>query len=134
MSARSKARKEALDLLFEADLRGVTPQQILDQRAQRSERALRDYALRLIEGVWAHRSRIDDLIATYSAGWDVDRMPAVDRNLVRIAIYEILYEEQTPVPVAIDEAVESAKALSTEESATFINGLLGQLSSLRGTA
>lgn len=127
MSARTKARKEALDLLFEADLRSLDVLTLLARRPS----DLRDYGKRLVEGVHANSRRIDDVIATYSAGWDLDRMPAVDRNLLRIAVYEILFETGTPVAVAIDEAVEAAKLLSTDESATFINGLLGQVAGLR---
>jgi N utilization substance protein B len=126
VTARTKARKRALDLLFEADLRGTDAAQLA------ASRELADaYALRLIQGVVGNRSRIDDLIATYSSGWSIDRMPAIDRNLLRIAIYEILFESATPVAVAIDEAVELAKSLSTDESAAFLNGLLGQVAPLR---
>lgn len=133
VSTRTKSRKEALDVLYESDIRGCPPQVIVEQRATRGEQPIREYSLRLVEGVWSNRARIDDVIATYSAGWDLDRMPVVDRNLLRLAIYEILFESEIPPAVAIDEAVDAAKALSTDESAAFINGLLGQVLPLRQT-
>lgn len=130
MSARTKARKRALDLLFEADLRGCDPLPLLERPHEASADALA-YTESIVRGVTEQKRRIDEVIATYSSGWEIDRMPAVDRNLLRIAIYEILAEPQTPVAVAIDEAVELAKELSTDESATFINGILGQVIHLR---
>lgn len=131
MSARSKARKRALDVLFEADLRKSDPTETLRQRREQADPPIGEYADVLVAGVVQNRARIDDLIATYSAGWDLDRMPAVDRNIARIAIFEIVFDQQVDVAVAIDEAVELAKSISTEESATFLNGLLGQVAALR---
>lgn len=126
VAARTKARKRALDLLFEADLRGIDIRTLAATRESPD-----DYATALIAGVAEQRARIDDVIATYSSGWSLDRMPAVDRNLLRIAIYEILFVPDTPVAVAIDEAVDLAKSLSTDDSAAFINGVLGQVAPLR---
>lgn len=123
MSARSKSRKRALDVLYEADLRGAAIADVVSRR----DTPLDEFAQGLVDGVAAHRSRIDELIETYSQGWDLDRMPTVDRNLLRIAIYEILYVQEVPDAVAIDEALELARSLSTDESSTFINGILGQV-------
>jgi transcription antitermination protein NusB len=131
MSARSKARKRALDVLFESDLRGSDPAETLRLRRAQADPPIGDYADVIINGVVENKRRLDDLIATYSTGWDLDRMPAVDRNLLRIAIFELLFEKEIPAAVAIDEAVELAKSLSTDESATFINGVLGQVALLR---
>ena len=130
MSARSKARKRALDLLFEADLRGVQATDILKSRPadELSEGA---YVATLVEGVALHSAKIDELIHTYAEGWDMDRMPAVDRNLLRIALFEILWESGVDDAVAISEAVELAQELSTKESAGYINGILGRVTVLK---
>ena len=130
MSARSKARKRALDLLFEADLRGVQATDILKSRPadELSEGA---YVATLVEGVALHSEKIDELIHTYAEGWDMDRMPAVDRNLLRIALFEILWESGVDDAVAISEAVELAQELSTKESAGYINGILGRVTVLK---
>lgn len=133
MSARTKARKRALDVLYESDLRGSNPTDTLRLRREQADPPIGEYADRLVAGVLEHRRRIDDLIATYSAGWEIDRMPAVDRNLLRIAIYEVLYEQEVPVAVAIDEAIDLAKSLSTDDSATFLNGILGQIAPMRAS-
>ena len=121
MALRSKARKEALDQLFEADLRD----------SQISTEGLRDYAVEILEGVKANKSRIDELIRSYIQGWDFDRMPNVDRNILRLSIWELLWSE-TPEGVVIDEALKLATELSTEDSPTFIHGILGKLASLKG--
>ncbi len=123
MSARSKARKSALDLLYQADIRGVTPAAISGARWE--------YTNQLLEGIASNRKKIDELIITYAQGWDMDRMPAVDRNVLRIGIYEILWAHDVPDSVAINEAVEMAKTLSTDESATYVNGVLGRISSIK---
>ena len=130
MSARSKARKRALDVLFESDLRDVDPLQTLrDRLASRNGDLVAsvDYALTLVEGVVEHRDRIDEILSTYAEGWTLDRMPAVDRAILRIALYELLWCADIPDAVAIDEAVELAKSLSTDESPRFVNGLLGRV-------
>lgn len=135
MSARSKARKRALDILFEADLRGSDPIEVLagqaDRRQAEGEPALNDYVTELVTGVATHRDRIDELITTYSMGWTLERMPAVDRSLLRIAAYEVLYRDDIPDAVAISEAVALAQDLSTDESSGFVNGLLGRLSEIK---
>lgn len=135
MSARSKARKQALDLLFESDIRGTSALETLTSRQVEEEgpeaRPTREYAYALITGVADHRRKIDELISTYAQGWDMDRLPTVDRNILRIAIFEILWGSDIPDPVAIDEALNMAKLLSTDESAGYIHGVLGRISSIK---
>jgi len=128
MTARRKARKRALDLLYEADIRGVDPREIAVERFPESSE---DYAAVLVEGVAAHRERIDELLDTHSLGWTVERMPAVDRTLLRIAVFEMLWNDDVPDSVAISEAVELATSLSTDDSPGFINGLLGRIDEVK---
>ncbi len=136
MSARSKARKQALDILFEADIRQSSATDLLATRLVVEEgpdaRPVREYARSLVTGVVDHRRKIDELISTYAQGWDMDRLPIVDRNILRIAIYEILWGEDVPEAVAIDEALTMAAMLSTDESAGYIHGVLGRISSIKG--
>ena len=135
MSARSKARKAALDLLYEADIRGTSAVETLNLRDVVEEgpdaRPIREYTRELVNGVGDNFRKIDELITTYAQGWDMDRLPAVDRNILRLGIYEILWSETTPDGVAIDEALKLAKELSTDESAGFIHGVLGRISSIK---
>ena len=131
MGARTKARKRALDVLFEAEQRGVEPRTVYLRVANDATSPLNPYTEELVDGVMAHRDRVDELIATYAEGWSLDRMPAVDRNLLRIGVYELLYVNDVPEKVAIDEAVGLAAELSTDESPSFINGVLGRIASLR---
>ena len=130
MPARRKARKRALDVLYEADVRNLSPEQVLtgylDRIAKPHPEHL-DYAVKLVVGVGQHRDRIDELIASYSEGWTLERMPVIDRNLARIAVYELLYVPEIDDPVAITEAVELARQMSTDDSPRFLNGLLGQI-------
>ena len=130
MPARRKARKRALDVLYEADLRDLPPGEVLTSYLARIEKprpAHMDYAVTLIEGVAENLDRIDELIASYAEGWTIDRMPVVDRNLARIAVYELLYLPDIDDPVAISEAVELAKQMSTDDSPRFLNGILGRI-------
>jgi N utilization substance protein B len=127
MTARSKARKRALDLLFEADLRGVDPIGILAERIPAAGPPVGEYAASLVEGVAEHRDRIDEILASYAEGWTLERMPAVDRAILRLGVYELLWRDDVPDAVAIDEAVELAKSLSTDESPRFVNGVLGRI-------
>ncbi len=127
MGARSKARKRALDVLFEADQRGLDAVAVLAERLLRADPPVPEYAVEIVEGVTAHRERIDELLATYAQGWTVDRMPGVDRALLRLSAWELLYNDGVPDAVAIDEAVELARSLSTDESPAFVNGLLARL-------
>jgi transcription antitermination protein NusB len=130
MPARRKARKRALDVLYEADLRDLPPSQVLASYLDRIEKPHPDhlnYTIALVEGVAQHLGRIDELIASYAEGWTIDRMPVVDRNLARIAVYELLYVPEIDDPVAITEAVELAKQMSTDDSPRFLNGILGRI-------
>jgi transcription antitermination protein NusB len=133
MAARSKARKRALDVLFEAELRGEPVLEILGERAAEQTPPVSAYTTELVEGVQAHRARIDELLAAHAQGWALDRMPAVDRNILRIGAYELLWQDQVPDAVAIDEAVQLARDLSTEASPAFVNGLLARLLELKPT-
>jgi transcription antitermination protein NusB len=131
MPARSKARKRALDLLFEAEIRGVDVLSLLDQRTAEAARPVSGYAAELVRGVQAHRAAIDEMLAAHSQGWTLDRMPAVDRNILRIAGYELFWAADVPDGVAISEAVVLARDLSTDASPAFVNGLLARLAELR---
>ncbi len=131
MAARTKARKRALDILFESDVRGLPLGATLAERVATAEQPLNPYVTELVEGVVAHQRRIDELLETYAVGWSVDRMPAVDRNLLRIGVYELLYRDDIPDAVAVSQAVDIATELSTDESPAFVNGLLGRIMSLK---
>jgi transcription antitermination protein NusB len=131
--ARSKARKRALDVLFEAELRGQPVLDVLAERAADETPPLPAYAADLVRGVHAHQQRIDELLAAYAEGWTLERMPAVDRNLLRIGTFELLWADDVPDPVAISEAVRLARELSTEGSPAFVNGLLARLLYLKPT-
>ncbi|MFD6135297.1 transcription antitermination factor NusB [Isoptericola sp. NPDC056618] len=135
MGARTKARKRAVDILFEAEQRGIDPQVLVADRViePHTEAAVPQYTVDLVEGVVAHRERIDELLATYSQGWTVERMPAVDRALLRIGTWELLYNDDVPDAVAVDEAVDLAGQLSTDDSPSFVNGLLGRLVDIKPT-
>ena len=133
MAARSKARKRALDVLFEAEARHVAPLDVLRDRIAQAEPVVPEYAVTLVEGVVANAERIDDLIGEHAVGWTLDRMPAVDRNVLRLAVYELVWRDDVPDAVVIDEAVELAKSLSTDESPGFVNGLLAHLLDARPT-
>ena len=130
MLARRKARKRALDVLYEADVRTLPIEQVLTTYLARLQRPLPEhigYTERLVTGVAAQRDRIDELIASYAEGWTLERMPVIDRNLARIAVYELLYVDEVDDPVAITEAVELARQMSTDDSPRFLNGVLGRI-------
>ena len=131
MSARSKARKRALDVLFEAEQRSAPVLETLAGRLAAADPPVSEYAVELVEGVVAHQGRIDELLETYSRDWPLDRMPAVDRALLRLATFELLWCDEVPDAVVIDEAVTLARSLSTDESPAFVNGLLGRLLDLK---
>ena len=137
MSARSKARKQALDLLYECDIRGNDLLQTLQSRDVVEEgpdaRPIRDYTKELVNGVAENRRKIDELITTYAQGWDMDRLPAVDRNILRLGIFEILWSTEVPISVAIDESLALAKELSSDESSKYIHGVLGRIASIKDT-
>ena len=137
MSARSKARKQALDLLYETDIRGTNLLETLIERDIPAEgpdaRPIREYTRELVNGVSENRRKIDELITTYAQGWDMDRLPAVDRNILRLGIYEILWSASVPTSVAIDEALDLAKELSSDDSSKYIHGVLGRIASIKDT-
>lgn len=133
MAARSKARKRALDVLFEADQRGVDPLALLRERLPGAQPPVPEYAVSLVEGVAAHAERIDELLSTYSQGWALGRMPSVDRAVLRLGTYELLWADDVPDGVAVSEAVELAAGLSTDASAGFVNGVLARLAELKPT-
>ena len=137
MSARSKARKQALDLLYESDIRGTDLLQTLLTRDVVEEgpdaRPIREYTKELVNGVSENRRKIDELITTYAQGWDMDRLPAVDRNILRLGIFEILWSTEVPISVAIDESLALAIELSSDESSKYIHGVLGRIASIKDT-
>ena len=133
MAARSKARKRALDILFEAEIRGEPVLGLLEQRIAEASPPVSEYAAGLVRGVQAHRDRIDELLGEHAEGWSLDRMPVVDRNVLRIGLYELLWADDVPDAVAISEAVVLARDLSTDASPAFVNGLLGRLLELKPT-
>ncbi|HEY3869281.1 MAG TPA: transcription antitermination factor NusB [Actinocrinis sp.] len=141
MATRSKARRRALEVLYEADLKDADPARVLAERVARiaqmtpqdTDPRLGDYAIELVNGVAEHIDRIDSLIETYAIGWPLDRMPPVDRNILRIGVFELLWGPDVPEVVAIDEAVGLAQQMSTEESPQFVNGLLDRLRELKPT-
>ena len=131
MGARSKARKRALDVLYESAQRGTDPVATLRDRLAQSDPPVPEYAVHLVEGVVAHRERIDELLATYAEDWTLERMPPVDLAVLRIGVFELLWCDDVPDPVVVSEAVELATSLSTDESPRFVNGLLARLQSLK---
>jgi len=135
VGARTKARKRALDVLFEAEQRDVPVAELLARRVVEpgTEASLPQYSVDLVEGVLAHAERIDELLATHAHGWTVARMPAVDRALLRLGTWEVLWNDDVPDAVAVDEAVSLARELSTDESPAFVNGLLGRIVVLKPT-
>ncbi|WP_179470863.1 transcription antitermination factor NusB [Mycolicibacterium vinylchloridicum] len=129
---RHQARKRAVDLLFEAEARGLTSAEVADKRIALAEAnaevsALNPYTVTVARGVATHAAHIDELITSHLQGWTLERLPAVDRAILRVAVWELLHAEDVPEPVAVDEAVELAKELSTDESPGFVNGVLGQV-------
>ncbi|WP_371501466.1 transcription antitermination factor NusB [Kitasatospora sp. NBC_00374] len=140
-AARSKARTRAFQILFEADHRGVSPEQVLADWVARAREPKPDegipqvaeYTMQLVEGYTQYARRIDELIATYAVGWTIDRMPVADRNVLRLGTYELIWEDGVPDAVVVDEAVEIAKEYSTDESPAFVNGLLARFMELKPT-
>jgi transcription antitermination protein NusB len=132
VKGRHQARKRAVDLLFEAEARGLSPVEVVDVRkalaeAKRDVAPLQPYTEIAARGVGEHIAHIDDLISSHLQGWTLDRLPAVDRAILRVSVWELLYADDVPEPVAVDEAVQLAKELSTDDSPGFINGVLGQV-------
>ena len=138
MAARNKARKRAFQILFEAEQRGAAPTTVMADwirlaRTDDRQPPVTEYTRQLVEGYAQHAARIDELLAGYSVGWTLDRMPVVDRNVLRLGTYELLWEDDVPDAVVLDEAVQLAKEFSTDESPSFVNGLLGRLMELKPT-
>jgi N utilization substance protein B len=131
MAARTKSRKRALDILFESEAQNLAPGGTLAERRDSADYPVNDYAAMLVEGVVLHRDRLDEILTEHAVGWTLDRMPAVDRNLLRIGAYEILYVDDVPDAVAVSEAVGLASDLSTDESPSFVNGLLSKIVELK---
>ena len=130
MSARRKARKRAVDFLYEAEIKKIDPKALVESRPP-VELSEGEYANHLVSGVVDHQRKIDEIITTYAQGWDMDRRPALDRNILRVAIYELLYEPELADQIVINEAVEIAEDISTVDSSSYINGVLGRISALK---
>jgi N utilization substance protein B len=136
VAARNKARKRAFQILFEADQRRADPKTVMADwirlgRTDERQPPVSEYTMRLVEGYAAHSERIDELLSTYAVGWTLDRMPVVDRNVLRLGAYELIWQDDVPDAVVLDEAVQLAKEFSTDESPSFVNGLLGRLKDLK---
>jgi N utilization substance protein B len=127
MSARSKARKRAVDVLYESDARNVAATTTLDERVALADPPVNEFTVSLVEGVTANATRIDEILTDYADGWTIARMPGVDRAILRLGVYELLWRDDVPPAVVIDEAVELAKTLSTDESPRFVNGVLARI-------
>ena len=127
MAARSKARKRAVDVLYEADIRSGDPLTLLRERLTDENPPANEHTVRPVEGVAEHSARIDELIDTHASNWSIDRLPDVDRAILRMAVFELLWADDVPDAVVIDEAVELAKTLSTDDSPAYVNGVLGAI-------
>ena len=127
MAARSRARKRALDVLFAAEMRGEPPVEALERAIAEEDGPHNAYTHTLVRGVVERKDRIDELLATYAEGWSLARMPAVDRNVLRLGVFELLFSDDIPDAVAVSEAVALVQDLSTEESPQFVNGVLGSI-------
>lgn len=132
-SARGKARRRAVDVLFEAEQRSVSAFDALRDRREKTDQVINPYTVDIVEGVVAMQAQIDEFLTTYSQGWSLERMPSVDRIILRVGSWELLFNDDIPDGVAVSEAVELAKTLSTDESPSFVNGLLGRLQQLKPT-
>ncbi|MFI0942137.1 transcription antitermination factor NusB [Streptomyces sp. NPDC021020] len=138
MAARNKARKRAFQILFEAEQRNADPVTVMADwirlaRTDDRQPQVTEYTMQLVEGYAAHAAPIDELLSRHAVGWTLDRMPVVDRNVLRLGAYELIWEDDVPDAVVLDEAVELAKEFSTDESPSFVNGLLGKLMELKPT-
>ena len=129
--ARSKARVRAVEILFEAEQRDESVRDALVRRRENSTSPIQPYTVEILEGVDGRREDIDEFLQTYSQGWELSRMPAVDRNALRVGAWELLYHDDVPDGVAVAEAVAVARELSTDDSPRFVNGLLGRLQKVK---
>jgi len=131
VSARGKARSRALEVLFEAEQRSVSAFDAMTARREKTDLVINPYTVEIVEGVVSMQATIDEFLETYAQGWTLERMPSVDRIILRIGAWELLYNDEVPDGVAVSEAVALAKTMSTDESPAFINGLLGRLQKLK---
>jgi transcription antitermination protein NusB len=131
VSARGKARTRALEVLFEAEQRSAPALEVIKARREKMDLVVNPYTMDIVEGVLAMQGTIDEYLQTYAQGWTLERMPSVDRIILRIGAWELLYNDDVPDGVAVSEAVALAKTMSTDESPAFINGLLGRLQKLK---
>ncbi|WP_209373186.1 transcription antitermination factor NusB [Brevibacterium renqingii] len=132
-SARTRARRRALELLFEAGQRRLAMDELVTMRSNDPDYPMKEYAVEIVEGITARQAEIDEIISTYAQGWTLDRMPAVDRSLLEIGTWEILFNEDVPDKVAIDEAVSLARKFSTDDSPGFVSGLLSRILDVKPT-
>lgn len=132
-TTRGKARLRALEILFEAEQRELSPETVLSTRVEKANMVVNDYVRTIVSGVGDHLEQIDELLSTYSRGWTVERMPRVDLMALRIGTWELLYNPEIPDAVAVSEAVSLARQLSTDESPRFVNGVLGRIQKLKPT-
>ena len=133
MSARGKARRRAVDILFEAEQRSEDAREVMERRRMHSDSQVSPYAEELVLGVTMRRGELDEYLETYSQGWTLERMPAVDRNVLRVGAWELLFNDDVPDGVAVAEAVSLAKELAGDDSPRFVNGLLGRLQQMKPT-
>lgn len=133
MSARGKARRRAVEILFEAEQRSEDAREVMERRRMHSDSLVSPYAEELVLGVTMRRGELDEYLETYSQGWTLERMPAVDRNVLRVGAWELLFNDDVPDGVAVAEAVSLAKELAGDDSPRFVNGLLGRLQQMKPT-
>ncbi|UVI34509.1 transcription antitermination factor NusB [Brevibacterium spongiae] len=132
-SARTRARRRALELLFEAGQRRLAMDELVTMRSNDPDYPMKEYAVEIVSGIAEKQVEIDEIISTYSQGWTLDRMPAVDRSLLEIGTWELLYNDDVPDKVAIDEAVSLARQFSTDDSPGFVSGLLSRILDIKPT-
>ena len=133
MSARGKARSRAIEILFEAEQRSATVSEVIQRRRDNTEQLINPYTVQVVDGVIAKQAQIDEILRTYAQGWTLERMPAVDRVILRVGVWELLFNDEVPDGVAVSEAVAQARTLSTDDSPAFVNGLLGRIQQLKPT-
>jgi N utilization substance protein B len=132
-SARTRARRRALELLFEAGQRRLAMDELVTMRSNDPDYPMKEYAVEIVKGITEKQAEIDEIISTYSEGWTLDRMPAVDRSLLEIGTWEMLFNDEVPDKVAIDEAVSLARQFSTDDSPGFVSGLLSRILDVKPT-
>lgn len=133
MSARGRARRRALEILFESEQRGSSPIDGIEHRRANTEQTINAYTVELVHGVSAEQDQIDEILSSYAQGWTLQRMPSVDRSILRTGAWELLFNDEVPDGVAVAESVAMAREYSTESSPEFINGLLGRLQKIKPT-